>query len=278
MMLVPGLLAAVGCAGQLDTTIALPPHARIVVNDREADVRVTGATRNDLHLTATMPPRGCMAVEIVGNDVEVRVRRATVREETRATLTLSVPRGIAVVVRVMAGAIAVRDLLGPVEVASQHGSIVAERLGATLTAHAVFGDVTVADVARHVTLRSTEGAVRARGLRIGGIVSTVSGTADYVGTLPTRLVMESWSGALRIAAISSAPGEKSVTLSSYSGAIQLGIGDDADVDASTISGRILSRLPVASSTARRRRYRIGKGGASVDAFTRTGTITIESRP
>jgi metal-sulfur cluster biosynthetic enzyme len=275
MTLLTGLLAALGCAGQLDTTVALPAHARVVVVDRVADVRVTGTTRTDLRLTATAPPRGCVVVEVIGNDVEVRVRRAAAREDTRATLTLSVPDGVAVVVRVMAGAIAVRDVRAPVELASKSASIVAERLGATLTAHAVSGDVTVANVARQVTLRSTEGALRVRGLLAGGSVSTISGQADYVGALPSRLTMESWSGPLRIGSMTSESGEKSVTVSSYSGSISLDIDDGADVQASTISGRIVSQLPIISSTPRSRQYRIGKGGASVDVFSRTGTITIE---
>jgi Putative adhesin len=280
MMPWTALVGALACAYQPDTTLALPARARVVVLDRDADVLVTGSTRADMRLQGTMPRGGCLTVEMNGTDVEVRVRRENAHDGTRAAITLAVREDVAVVVRITKGTIAIRDLRAPVEAFSQQAAIVAERLGATLRARSVQGDVTVHDVVESVTLRSTEGFVRMSGLAAGGTISTVSGRVEYVGTLPTTLNMESWSGALMVTGSHPRAGVSpaEVTANSYSGAITVNLTSNGEVDAGTISGTINSRLPVVSATLRRRRYLLGKGGARITVFSRTGTITVGSMP
>ena len=251
-------LCLTGCevahaADTLTRTFNLGATPLVKVSNINGPITVTGSARTSVYLSAvkeggTVAQRGRLKIEVEarGDTLEVHTRcerwvRGCGATGVRVRYTLHLPRGARLTCRSVNGAVTIAGVRGEVSARTVNGHIRTNNTGsAALKAATVSGKV---EVLGHA------GPVKAR---------TVSG--------PIRLELTRLAGDVRIRTVS---GSARLKLSRTSG---------ARVDLSTVSGGLISQLPLQLEQRSRRELSgtLGQGGPQIRARTVSGSVTLEA--
>lgn len=250
-------LCLTGCevahaADTLTRTYNLGATPRVKLGNINGPISVTGSARTSVYLSAVK--QGGSAAQRARLKIEIEVRGDTLAVRTRCErwirgcgqgvqvrYTLHIPRGARLSCRSVNGAVTVAGVQGEVSARTVNGKIRTSDTGsAALKARAVNGKIEVSGHAGPVKAHTVSGPIRLELKRLAGEVQirTVSGSA--------RVKMPKTSG--------------------------------ASVDLSTVSGSLVSQLPLQVERRGRRGLSgtLGQGGPQVRARTVSGSVTLEA--
>ncbi len=275
--LLVGALALLSApAPRTDTTFAVPPDARIQIDNFHGSVDVRTWDRNAVRISAEHTASVRIEVRRTGSMVRIESSRRSgparnveyvVTVPARAALRISGPfsdvsvdgaRGD-VIVETVRGDVRVRGGDGLVELRSVEGDITLEGARGRITLGAVNEDIHVRDVAGELSLETVNGDVHLLRVESSRVVaSTVNGDVVYDGTIRD---------------------DGSYSLTTHNGDITIGIpeGANATLSISTFNGDVDSALPLTLTELRRNRrfsFAVGQGTARVDLESFNGTIRL----
>jgi hypothetical protein len=232
-------------------------------------------------------------IEQSGNTIQLRP--PSNQDENQAVTVaydIRVPRDAQVRVVSDSGAIAVRDVAGPVEARTQSSSIDLANLGATADVETGSGAVTVDGAGGAVRITTSSSAITARSLRNGLHARTQSGRVigsfNGQGAVDVRtqssaidltgvagaLTTSTESGRTNVSGVPAGPWE----VSTGSGSIDVSFDSDvnATLQASTGSGSVNASGLAAGGSVEKRRVAgsLGRGGPLVRLASRSGSIRI----
>lgn len=248
-------LTLIGCqearaADTLTRTFNLGATPGVKVGNINGPITVTGSARASVHLSAVKS--GGSAAQRERIKVEVVVQGDTLTVRTRCSrrilgcgrgvqvrYTLHLPRGTRLNCSSVNGSVAVSSVQGGVRVRTVNGKISTSGTGsAALRVSTVNGKIRVLSHGGPVETRSVNG--------------------------PIRLELQRLAGDVRVRTVS---GSTKVKLPKNSG---------AKVEMSTVSGELVSRLPLQVSRRGRRGLSgtLGQGGPTIQARTVSGSVTL----
>ncbi len=188
----------------------------------------------------------------------VRVRSYGEGVEAWADMTVTVPAGRTVAVRLAVGEATVRGVSGNLLVDVHSADITAERTRGKLVLDTGSGDVMLTDAEGDVTLDTGSGNVRATNIRGSLLIDTGSGDVTVAQADVTRLFIDTGSGDVDARDVRT----RSVTIDTGSGSVTLDLRADADsVWIDTGSGDVALTLPASL-------------GAELDIETSSGEIDL----
>lgn len=248
-------LALTGCheahaADTLTRTFNLGATPKVEVRNISGPITVTGSARTSVYLSAVKSggsaaqrERLKITIEARGNALSVRTRcDRWVRgcgEGVRVRYTLHVPRSTRLQCRSVNGPVTVSRVQGGVQASTVNGKISTNGTGSA--------PLGVSTVNGKITARGHSGPVETR---------SVNG--------PTRLELTRLAG--------------DVVLRTVSGSVQVKLpkNSGARVELSTVSGELVSQLPLQVSRRGRRGLSgtLGQGGPRIRARTVSGSVTI----
>lgn len=182
-----------GCIGELETTSesltidAIEPGLALRVSNRNGDVSVEGADRDDGDLQLTKRTRRGVDLDRVSVAVTARNDRVELEPEIPADIDpghvtlhfhLTVPETIPnAAIATHNGTVQARNLAGNLALSSVNGDVQARDVDGTVSARTTNGDVTVRDCAGIGDLRNTNGDIRADVRDVPGdvVVETTNG-------------------------------------------------------------------------------------------------------
>ncbi|QFU92330.1 DUF4097 family beta strand repeat-containing protein [Amycolatopsis sp. YIM 10] len=204
-------------------------------------------------------------IEQVGDQVIVRGPKALPLRKVPLTVTVHAPRGSHLGIRAGAADVTVTGTAGRASISTGSGDVSLGETKAAANVRTGSGEVQLGPSTYGLQVRSGSGAVRLAAPT--GSATVVTGTGDiWLGAVTGDVMVRSGSGDLTVAEAKSG----SMELNTGSGEIRFGVasGITAEVDVSTVSGRVSSELPVRESppeeaAAVRARMRTGSGDAVV---------------
>lgn len=299
--------------GRVDARTPAAANATVEVAVR-GTVRVTGWSRNEVHVTGTTDAGDRLVLEGSGRSVAVRLRGERGRGGT-ANIEVRVPAGSSVEVSGGSGAIHVSGVTGAVETNSQGGPITVTGAPRRIEVNAAGGPVTIDARTGSLEISALGGPVRVSGaVRERTEINAVGGPVDVLGSVndievnsmggPVRVVDAG--GRVEISAVSgnvevrgsrlrgsvqnvsgnvtvtsTGPLAGALSLDSHSGNVELRLpaGASATVNLTTFSGRFISEVggQTRREGERDRQIVVGAGGPSVSVTTFSGNVKL-SRP
>jgi hypothetical protein len=260
---------------ETDTTVAVRPGMRLVVDNYAGDVAVKSWLKDAVHLEAQHSRRVRVEVETSPAALAISVRGD--QGPGRADLRLTVPAWL------------------PLQIDGVHTDITIEGSKGELRAQTVGGDIEVTGGNHFVSLSSVEGAVRLVGARGRVQVSSVNEGVelkDVVG----QVSAESVDGDVVLRRVNSSSVEGTTingslvfdgltksgglyTLSTHNGSILVGLPEkpDVSVSVSTFDGDVSTAFPVKISEGRRGKpisFVLGAGGANLELESFQGNVRI----
>lgn len=256
-------------------TVTGVPDVRLVTFD--GSVEVHGWDRNEVLVEVDKrgPTREAVeslrvTAEQVGSRVQVEVRRPArteprlavgLRVPTSARLVATVPRRANVFVRTGDGSIRAAEIDGRIELRAGAGSIRGQRLGGRVLIDTDDGSVSLEDVEGAVTVRTGDGGV------------SVTGRLDAV-----HIATGDGSVAVRAEPGSRMAGDWEVSTGDGGIVVYLPEPFDAELDASTGDGRVVTDESLALTKGRIARGalggRLGAGGHRLRLRTGDGSIHV----
>lgn len=181
------------------------------------------------------------------------------RRPQRVDFEIETPAETNLKIHIVSGPMAVKGLTGQMVFKSVSGTISLKDLSGGLALNSVSGSITGANLAGQIELDVVSGKVDLRGCDFPSLRHKgVSG----------KVIVETNFGA------------GPYTLETVSGSMQLVVpaGADCQVDASSVSGRFSTDLPVAQSSVSQNRWQVqvGNGGAEVRMKTVSGKMKLLS--
>jgi DUF4097 and DUF4098 domain-containing protein YvlB len=277
-------LAATGPAAagnEVRRSLDATPRGRIEIELFDGSVEVEGWDKNELQVSGSLArPGDELELERTGNSIEVEVESAH-PGESRASLSLKVPRGSSVRIGVMSSSVEVRGVEGDVDI------------------EAVAGNILVAGAPRKVLAQTVTGAIDVRTTGSEGCdIETVSGSIEVEGTA-RRIDANSVAGPIRLRVAGVTAGKIETVAGTVDAALEPGpharFGFEsfsstillrvppalaARFELDTTSGRITSRMTGEVERRGEERRVIELGGGIADAVFRVESFSgdIELRP
>jgi hypothetical protein len=237
------LIASSAAAAQqpFSRTLNVSSPLSISVVGMQAEVSVTGWSRNQVEVNGTLPSG--QRVEITREDRRVEVRVIAARAGGRGgRLVVKVPRGNALDVETTTGAISADSVGGLARLKSAAGAITVRGPARTLSIETLSGAITVDAPAQGVVAHTAGGAVRIAGASGFLEVFTGEGAVEVVRCTVTQATFTTMSGPIVFAA-DLAPNALA-RFDSYVGAVELRLSQkvDASFELSTFGGTIVNEF------------------------------------
>jgi len=279
-----GVVGPVAAGTPVDESRPFTSTGSISIENLAGDVTVTGWDRGEVHVTGELASTA-RRLEITGDDLRLDIRvdqPSGQREHKGTTLTVRVPRGVALQVEGVSLSIAVDDLDGRLELETVSGSIEVHGRPSALEAASVSGDVTVDEAPDRAELESVSGRVDVARASGSLEAETVSGAIVIRGGSLRGADVESVSGTVQCAADLYAG---DIDVETVSGRIVMTVdaGIAADFELSTFSGGIDNAIgPEPKRTSeytpgREAVFSTGGGGTRIRLSTFSGGIALETR-
>ncbi|HEX6694067.1 MAG TPA: DUF4097 family beta strand repeat-containing protein [Longimicrobiales bacterium] len=275
-VILAGALALAVPQQQVDTTIAVRPNGRLVVDTYSGPVIVRSWSRNDVRVQATHSRGAEVEVDYRGNTLSIDASPAQTGRDAIG-ITVSVPRSFAVSIDGVDVNTTVDGIDAGVSVDIVNGSV---------TVRNVKGDVSVDAVSARMIIENVRGDVNAsgsnEGIHLSGITGdinaeTVNGPINITGAVSSNVSAETVNGSILLGTTIRDGGRYAASTTNGSITVTLQEGANATIDVSTFSGSVNSRIP--NLTADRRRggsftLRTGSGSAKIDLEAFSGTIEL----
>lgn len=262
----------------IDTTFFFSKIGTVVVGNGAANVVVTGWDQTSIRVKARSDEGGLRF-----DAAPSRVVLQTDRPRDAATIQITVPRGVRVVVRTNTGNITIKDTWGDVDAETSSGNVTV--VGARdVEATNLSGDLDVKQTSGVVTLSSNSGDCAVSEAKGSVEASSVSGDVTVRRSWLKIVRLETTNGTIQFEADIMPDGRYEFV--SHDGAILLSLPKtaSAQVGVTTWSGKVESEFPIAarpgfpadSVGTKRYTFTLGDGSARITAETFSGDVSIAS--
>ena len=195
-------------------------------------------------------------------------------------VTVKVPEGVAVEIKVSNGDISVRGTKAAVRIEGSSGDVVLSD---------VAGSVQVSEKSGDVSVRDTEASILAIDTKSGDVtverssgvieVKTSSGDVKVIDSTPKTLSVDAASGDIKVDLAS--PIENSVNITAVSGNVSLAVvdGNDCRVNLSTLRGTVASKIDLLDEVKDEHKVtgKLGGGNGTLDVSVVTGSVSFGLR-
>jgi DUF4097 and DUF4098 domain-containing protein YvlB len=278
---IPVALLALSALQQTDTTLAVPPTARLQLQTQSGSIKVTAWDRNEMRVHAEHGMRDQIEINVRGSVVEVDAQRrrggpAAVDYEITVPRTMSLElsgqeteievEGVtgSISAESVEGGVTIRGAGGPVEVHTVEGNVVIDGARGEVKVEGVEGDITITNVVGDLTVETTDGDVTLENVDAANVdVSTVDGDVHYSGTIRDRgrYGFSAHSGDIVVAMPTTV--NATVTVATFDGSFEA--DPSFKVQVTTVR------------PGRRFSFTLGSGAARVELESFDGTIRLERR-
>ena len=279
------LTAPLPLAAQESVERGLPASATVSIRayNLAGSIRVIGWSRDSVHVNASLASGSRLYFGGSRTALKLGVEAAALPGTTPPSeLVLKVPAGARVWLKSATAGADVEGISGEVDVSTVSGDIRVRGEPSLLAAESMEGSLDIGGSATVLRLKSAGGSIGFRGSAADLSVSTVSGNIqlDVSGPVATGRV-ESVTG--RIAWAGPVGPAGSLDLQTHGAHIQLALpqGQDAEIDVSAFSGKVMNGFPSARRSApagKPVRYLLGNGGARIAVRSLKGGVTIAALP
>ncbi len=256
-LLVPPTLHA--APRTVDLARPFTPEGSVRIENVAGSVKVKGWDREELRVIGSLG-EGVEDVAFSAGGrrarIEVRLKKGSRARGGDAHLEVFVPRGASLHVETVSADINVDSLGGALEAETVSGAIRVAGASTSLSGESVSGPISLEDVSGEVKAESVSGSLTVSGKGIlRASCETVSGSIHFSGPLSR---------------------EGKYSFGSFSGTIELRLPShtDANVAASTFSGRIVNELSEGRIEGEESSFTLGEGGAELRIETFSGDAWI----
>ncbi len=278
---IPVALLMLSSLQQTDTTLAVPPSARLQLQNQSGSIKVTAWDRNEMRVHAEHGTRDEIQINVRGSVVEIDAQRrrggpAFVDYEITVPRTMSLElsgqeteisvEGVtgAISAESVEGGVTIRGAGGPVEVHTVEGDIVIDGARGTVKVEGVEGDITLSNVIGDLTVETTDGDVTLENVDAANVdVSTVDGDVSFHGAIKDggRYGFSAHSGDIVVGMPATV--NAAVSVATFDGSFE---ADPA------FKVQVTNVRP-----GRRFSFTLGSGAARVELESFDGTIRLERR-
>jgi hypothetical protein len=279
------LMAPLPLAAQESVERGLPASATVSIRayNLAGSIRVLGWSRDSVHVSASLASGSQLYFGGSRTALKLGVEAAASPGATPPSeLVLRVPAGARVWIKSATAGADVEGISGEVDVSTVSGDIRVRGEPSLLAAESMEGSLDIGGSATVLRLKSAGGSIGFKGSAADLSVSTVSGNIqlDVSGPVASGRV-ESVTG--RIAWAGPVGTAGSLDLQTHGAHIQLALpqGQDAEIDVSAFSGKVVNGFPSARRSApagKPVRYVLGDGGAHIAVRSLKGGVTIAAQP
>lgn len=277
------LMAPLPLAAQqsVERGAAAAPSVSIRAYNLAGSIRVIGWDRDSVHVSASLATGSRLYFGGSRTALKLGVEAAASPGATPPSeLVLHVPDGARVWLKSATASADVEGIDGEVDVSTVSGNIQVRGDPSLLAAESMEGSLDIDGSASVLRLKSAGGSISFEGFGGDLTVSTVSGNIqlNVSGPVATGRV-ESVTGKISWAGPVSPAG--SLDLQTHGAHIQLTLplGQDAEIDVSAFSGKVINGFPSARRAApsgKPVRYTLGDGSAHIAVRSLKGGVTIEA--
>jgi len=279
-------ISTVVWAEEIDRTLAVDDGGEVSINIISGGVRVIGWEKSEVRVKGELSDdEGDFIFKVAGNQtlIEFEPKNSFWNSSNgKALLEIHVPRYSSVKTEGASTSFEIKKILGTINAGSMSGDISLEGGNGNIELEAVSGDLTVKDVTGQLNLSSVSGDINVDAKVNYFEAQTVSGDIDAsIGS--TEIVeLESVSGDIEISIL--LPDEARLEMGTVSGDIEIEFQNDevnAHFDIETGPGGGLRNSLSGDHLDDRSRFsgsvdfKLGKGSASVEIETMSGTIELE---
>jgi DUF4097 and DUF4098 domain-containing protein YvlB len=286
---------------RLSRTVAIGPNGSLDLRNLSGRISVTGGSGRDATLEIVRVSRGrteedaARGLKEVTTEISHQGTRASVetryptqdRSRERDGYSVSVsyditaPAGTSVSIHNLSGDVVFKNITGDIDVDVASGQVSIAQASRIARVKVLSGDITLTDVkgTTPVQVESLSGDVRAERVQAPRLtMTTISGDVTATDVTAEHATLSTTSGSVGYTGALARAGR--YELQSHSGNVMLTVVGNAgfDLTARTFSGRVQpdANLGLKTRVVERREVRgtVGDGGATVQATTFSGDVTI----
>jgi DUF4097 and DUF4098 domain-containing protein YvlB len=264
----------------VDTVLPLNRNGSVDVRLNSGEVTVSGWSRNEVRVHGTSE-RGEIRVEGSASHVEIADHTLR-RRRGESRVEISVPEGTRLTIHGHSTDVSVRGVKGEVEIATMSGDLVIDNAASRVEFESVSGDVQVSRVQGDLRGEAMSGEIDITDVAGEVEVETVSGDLTLRNVRSRYVRAETVSGSVEFDGRTEAGGR--YDFASHSGDVRLVLPSalGATISVETFSGTIDSDFPITLEPGERHgkqfQFRVGDGGARIDATSFSGGIYIQRGP
>lgn len=265
---------------QQDTTVPVSPGTRLELSSHSGEIVVRTWNRNAIQVSADLPSRERLAVEISGGVAEVRrISRYGVDDET-VDYRLTVPTWMDLELATVEGDITVEGIQARVTLTSVEGNVTLRGGKEFVSVHSVAGEISVAGAVGRVELNSVDGGITVTNVKGAIYAETVDGDITLDDILSSDVETTTVDGNILYRGNIDPNGR--YRLDSHDGDITLEAPQiDATLSVSTFDGEFQTcgyQVTISGQKERtnRKRFRatVGNGSAQIDLESFDGNIYL----
>ncbi|HXI21659.1 MAG TPA: DUF4097 family beta strand repeat-containing protein [Gemmatimonadales bacterium] len=273
MLLLLAALATLPMQGT-DTTVPVPPRARLSLGNFQGTVTITSWNRSALRVEATHDDDTHIDINVGGGVVQVRGRSRYGPPEVDYRLT--VPAEMSLEISSHSGDVKIQGSRGEVQVQTNEGAITVDGGRGRISLQSVEGDVSLADADGRINIGTVDGGVTVRGARGDLSVNAVDGAITLEDIDASSVDASSVDGAISFTGALHDHGR--YRLSSHDGNVTVVTpAVNAAVTVSTFDGDFESDFPITLngiSDRKRLNFTLGNGGARLELESFDGTVSL----
>ena len=277
-VLIAGALAlAAPQQQQVDTTFAVRPNGRLVVDTYSGPVVVRSSNRNEVRIQATHARGAEVDISHSGGEVSIDASPANMNMRETISITVDVPRSWSVSVDGVNAATTIESIDADVSVDIVNGGVSIRNVKGRVVADVVSGQVVIDNIRGDVTVSGSN-----QGMRLSNIVGdieaeNVNGSIIVTNATSTNVSAETVNGHIALGTTIRDGGRYTGATTNGTITVTIQQGANATIDASTFSGSVESQIPGVTVDRRRRgsfSTRLGNGSARIDLESFSGSITL----
>ena len=264
-------------ASRIDTILPLGRNGTVEIQLNSGEIIVTGWSRNHVRVQGTSE-RGQIRLEATPSHIEIG-RSPEHGRHGDTHVEVSVPEGTRLIVAGNSTDVAVRGVKGEVDVTTMNGDVEIDNATSRVTFESVSGDVQISRVQGDLRGEAMSGEVGITDVAGEVDVETVSGDLTLHNVRSRYVRAESVSGSIEFEGGTENGGR--YDFASHSGDVRLMLPSalGALISVETFSGTIDSDFPITLQPGQRHgkqfEFRVGDGGARIDASSFSGGIYIQ---
>jgi DUF4097 and DUF4098 domain-containing protein YvlB len=263
-------------ASTVDTILPLGRNGSVEIRLQSGEIIVSGWSRSEVRVRGTSE-RGQIRLDATPSRVEIGNSERGRHGETH--VEVSVPEGTRLIVAGGSTDIAVRGVKGEVEVATMNGDVEIDNATSRVTFESVSGDVQISRVQGDLRGEAMSGDIGITDVAGEVDVESVSGDLTLRHVRSRQVRAESVSGSIEFEGGADSGGR--YDFASHSGDVRLVLPPalGALISVETFSGTVDSDFPITLQPGQRHgkqfEFRVGDGGARIDASSFSGGIYIQ---
>jgi molecular chaperone DnaK (HSP70) len=278
-MLIASLALAVLASARptTDTTLALRPGTRVVIESHAGQIQVDTWKRNEIHIVAEHKRRARLVIEPGGNRLDISAE-GSMGEPVWVDYQITVPADTPLELSGIDVDIEVSGTRGEVKAESVQGDIVVNGGEGSVSANSVEGTVEVIGPRGRVEVASVNNTVRVVGARGAVQASAISGNV-YLEDLESEVVEASTING-EVYFLGAFKENGTYSFSTHDGDLVVAVPDKASVSGSvaTFQGDFESTFPVETTEKRRGKqvhFTLGDGSARLEIDAFNGDVRLD---